>query len=96
MSGTLEILIAYAERLAQEKLQGEPYYQKNHHEWEKLEKSFRTRHGRNHALMDEVSNLQDAHSMVLFQEADFLFSLGLQMGLELGKIDLLRDGDLYW
>ena len=61
-------------------------------EWETLAKSFRTRHGRNRLLMDEMNRLEDAHGAVLFLESDFLFFLGLQMGLDLGRIDLFRDG----
>lgn len=91
MSSTMEVLLAYAERLTQEKLQIDPYYQQRRVEWEMLVSSFHSRHGRNHALMDEMNNLHDAHGTVLFLESDFLFFLGLQIGLELGKIDLIRE-----
>lgn len=90
MSDTMQLLIAYAERLAQENLQTDPAYQKQLHAWESLLEAFHSRHGGDHELMDEVNDLQDAHGAVLFLESDHLFFLGLQMGLELGKIDLLR------
>ena len=93
MNGIMEVLLAYAERLARENLQRDPYYQKRQIEWDALITTFRSRHSRNQTLMDEVNNLQDAHGAVLFLESDFLFFLGLQMGLELGRIDLLRDTD---
>ena len=86
----MELLLACAERLTQEKLQRDPDYRQRRVEWETLVSSFRSRHGRNHVLIDEMNNLQDAHGTVLFLESDFLFFLGLQIGLELGKIDLIR------
>lgn len=91
MNSTMEVLLAYAEHLAQKNLQRNPDYQKLQTEWDTLRNTFRSRHSRNQVLMDEMNNLQEAHGSVLFLESDFLFFLGLQMGLELGRIDLLRD-----
>ena len=52
---------------------------------------------RNHqddkALIEETIDLVDAHGQVLAYEAEVDFLLGLQMGLELGQVDLLRGID---
>ena len=45
------------------------------------------------ALISEVIALLDAHGRVTAHEAEMDFLLGLQMGLELGQVDLLRGTD---
>ena len=45
------------------------------------------------ALISEVITLLDAHGRVTAHEAEMDFLLGLQMGLELGQVDLLRGTD---
>ena len=44
-------------------------------------------------LISAVIELIDAHGRVTAHEAEVDFLLGLQMGLELGQVDLLRGTD---
>jgi len=45
-------------------------------------------------LQDAVGDLLDAYYCALEGEAWFLFRLGLQMGLELGGLDVLRQNTI--
>ena len=46
-------------------------------------------------LISAVIELIDAHGRVTAHEAEVDFLLGLQMGLELGQLDLLRGIDVF-
>ena len=53
--------------------------------------SFRRAHRRDSALIRAVSDLLDAESLLGEIRGEYQFFLGLQMGLELGGLDNLRE-----
>lgn len=55
-----------------------------------LMEAFHTAHGDDHALILEVNDLVDAYTLLAEYRNDFTLRLGLQIGLELGGLDILR------
>lgn len=58
-----------------------------------LDRAFKARHRHNAALLWEVTDLLDAYLLQASVESERRFYLGLQMGLELGSLDLLPRED---
>ncbi|WP_298024732.1 hypothetical protein [uncultured Dysosmobacter sp.] len=88
---TLRILEKLAYRYQQEKLTTDPECQLLEQRRHILEGAFLNAHQNDHALIVEVNDLLDAQTSLAEYRCDFQFSLGLQIGLELGGLDILRE-----
>lgn len=89
-----EQLERMAHRFWQEQGRNDPEQRWYEEKYEALYRAFEKRHRRNTALQSDVADLLDAQGCVAEGECEFLFRLGLQMGLELGGLDLLRIEDV--
>lgn len=84
---TLEELACQRQRMY---LARDPEWQLLHQRQTDLQNAVSRAHRRNRVLRRQVNDLLDAQGALSECENDFSFSLGLQMGLELGSLDLLR------
>lgn len=89
-SDTIRTLEELAYRRQQVYLSQDPEYRGLRRRQADLQDAFSQTHRRNPALLRQVNDLLDAQSAAAECESDFLFSLGLQMGLELGSLNMLR------
>ena len=88
-NGTIELLKAMAKHLEQAQLQEDLEWAQYQREEEELCARFRRHHAGNRTLIHQVNDLMDAQSAVAECRRNFYFLLGLQLGLELGGVDVL-------
>lgn len=88
---TLRILERLAARYQREKLARNPECQLLEQRCRTLEGAFLNAHQNDHALIIEVNDLLDAQTSLAEYRCEFQLSLGLQIGLELGGLDILRE-----
>ena len=85
---TIEILESAADAICQHRRQFDPEL----HEWtrreQELQQAFFQQHRNNPKLRQQVLEILDAQGSVEYLQQEFYFRLGLQMGLELGALDL--------
>lgn len=88
---TLRMLEKLAYQYQREKLAQDPECQMMEQHQTALREAFLSAHREDHALIIEVNDILDAQNLLAECRSDFNFSLGLQIGLELGGLDILRE-----
>ena len=89
MEKTIEILESAAEAVCQHRRQFDSELSRCYQREQALRQAFFQRHQNNPKLRRQVMELLDAQCDVECLEQELYFRLGLQMGLELGSLDLL-------
>ena len=87
MKKTLRILEELTYRMQQESRDPECLVWEQ--EAEALEAAFRKSHAGNRRLIHQVNDLLDAKGKLAERQSELRFFWGLQMGLEVGSLDLL-------
>lgn len=87
---TLCMLERIAYQYQREKLKKEPGYQALAQHQTALQEAFLNAHQDDHALILKVNDMLDAQNLLAECQNEFTFYLGLQIGLELGGLDILR------
>lgn len=88
---TLRMLEKLAYQYQREKLARDPECQMMEQHQAVLREAFLNAHQEDHALILAVNDLLDAQNLLAECRSDFNFFLGLQIGLELGGLDILRE-----
>lgn len=91
MSKTETILLNLLPRLRREYIDHHPEVALSRREFEEQYASFRHTHRHNPRLLNAVENLLESQTGWEEIDGDCRFLLGLQMGLELGGVDMLGD-----
>ncbi|MDO4316480.1 MAG: hypothetical protein Q4C45_11960 [Oscillospiraceae bacterium] len=89
MNDTLRILSGLALKLQRSKKN--PQWEQAEETYDRLQSEFRAAHCGTPALLHQTDDLLFAQGLLCEQQAEFQFLLGLQMGLELGSLELLKD-----
>lgn len=89
MNDTLRILSSLAYEM--QKMRKDPQWTQLKKERDRLQREFEAKHRRNRQLLTQVDDMLSAQCLLAEYQAEFQFFLGLQMGLELDSLDLLRD-----
>lgn len=87
MNDTLRILSGLA--LEFQRSQKDPPWARAEENYSRLQAEFLAKHRGNRALLRQADDLLSAQGLLCEYQAEFQFFLGLQMGLELGSLDLL-------
>lgn len=93
MNDTIRLLSDLAWRMQRDQLRRSPDWREAERRKETLYRAFCTRHSRNHGLICAVNDLLDARGTLAELESDGSFLLGLQMGLELGSLRVLKKAE---
>ena len=89
MKNTIEILESAANEIRRDREEWDPELREWCQREQALRQAFFQRHQNNPKLRRQVMELLDAQCDVDCLERELYFRLGLQMGLELGSLDLL-------
>lgn len=86
---TLRLLEQAVFRLENHLFQFDPEYRQLMQARQTLARRFHEGHRENHALVIETNDLLDAYTALSEYQQELRLLLGLQLGLELGSLDLL-------
>ena len=91
MNDTLQMLCKMTWRFQREREQSDPQWAAYNREFQTLYRRFRAQHPHNRALIRQVNDLLDTQGNQSEYEGERWFLLGLQIGLELGNLNQLRE-----
>ena len=92
-SDALNLLMAFARRLYCRWREADPAAVDSQRQYLELEEAFRRRHRETPELWREVVGLLDAWTAQAEYRAELYLCLGLQLGLELGRVNVLKEWD---
>lgn len=92
MNDTLRILSGLAWGLQQLQEREDPSRKQQAAAHDRLWEEFRKTHRQNAALLSQVDELLFSQGLLEESRAGIQFLLGLQIGLELGSLDMLKNG----
>ncbi len=88
MNDALRILTSLAREI--QKTQSDPPWAREEAAYDRLQKEFWIEHQKNPTLLSQVDDMLFSQCLLSEYHSEFHFLLGLQIGLELGSLDLLR------
>lgn len=91
MNDTLRMLSGLARKLQRLQEREDPSWKQQAAVHDRLWEEFQKAHRQNAALLSQVDELLFSQGLTEEYRADFQFLLGLQMGLELGGLDMLKN-----
>lgn len=91
MNDTLRMLSGLARKLQRLQERKDPSWKQQAAVHDRLWEEFQKAHRQNAALLSQVDELLFSQGLTEEYRADFQFLLGLQMGLELGGLDMLKN-----